>query len=228
MTKKMLAVIIARGGSKGIPAKNIALVNGLPLIYWTIQAALNSTYIDKVIVSSDNATIINTARNLGCVNIVNRPDSLSGDDIPSVDVVLHALKEFPNYDYVIMLQPTSPLRDSNDIDSAFLEMVNMNAKSIVSVCKTEDSPYWTYTINKQGALVNVVEAPENAFRRQNLPDTYILNGALYIANTDFLIANKSFLSNDTAAFVMSREKSLDIDTLEDLEIFTRILKAANK
>lgn len=224
--KKLLAIIIARGGSKGIPRKNLSVINGFPLIYWTINAAKNSIYIDKVILSSDDEEIISTASIFGVTESIRRSDELSGDDVSSVDVVLDAIDLYGDYEYVLMLQPTSPLRTSQDIDSAYLAVSNSGADSIVSVCRSKETPYWTYRLDEFGGLVSLLEVPKDGYRRQNLPQTYYLNGAIYIARTEYLLREKSYISNGTLSYVMEESKSLDIDTMEDLETFSGILNSS--
>lgn len=222
--KQLLAVIIARGGSKGIPKKNIFHINGRPLISWTIRAALQSKCISKLVVSSDDISILKVSQELGCKDVIKRPKILSGDDVPSSAVVLHALTLFPQYEYVLLLQPTSPLRTAEDIDQAFFSLLKSDSKSCVSVCPSSESPYWTYSISNDGVLVNIIEPPENGHRRQNLPATFVLNGAIYIAKTDFLISNKSFFGPDTQAFIMPKNKSIDIDSIEDIYNFSNSLQ----
>ena len=152
---KVLAVIPARGGSKGLIRKNILDLAGLPLIAWTIKAAKESQIISNVILSSDDDEIIEVAKRFDCEVPFKRPSHLATDNATSVDVLAHAIKDYSSYDFVIMLQPTSPLRTSIDIDAAFELMTSLNAKSCVSVCQTSKTPYWMYSLSNDGVLENL-------------------------------------------------------------------------
>lgn len=219
MKPKVLALIPARGGSKGLPRKNILDVGGKPLIAWTIDAALKSKFIDHVILSSDDEEIMQAAKDYGCAVPFRRPDYLAGDTASSIDVVIHALDQISGFDYVILLQPTSPLRSAADIDEAFTQMLSVNAHSCVSICEADQSPYWMYIIKDGQKIDPVLPRLTCASRRQDLPTVYVLNGAIYIANINWLRINKNFINADTVGYLMSKKSSLDIDTAEDFEIF---------
>ena len=214
---KVLALIPARGGSKGLPRKNVLPVGGRSLIAWTIEAAEKAKCISRVILSSDDDEIIAVAKECGCEVPYKRPEELASDKASSIDVVFHALKEIPGYDYLLLLQPTSPLRTSEDIDAAFALMLEKQAPACVSVCPVEESPYWMYQLEGQSRLRSVLEMPLEATRRQDLPNVYSLNGAIYIARVDWLLRQRSFMSCDTVGYVMPRERSVDIDTPEDYQ-----------
>ena len=149
---KVLAVIPARGGSKGLPGKNILPVGGKPLIAYSIDAARACAAVDRVIVSSDDDAIIAAARACGCDVPFRRPDELATDTAASIDVILHALDQVPGYDYVVLLQPTSPLRTAADIDAACERLAGHGAQACVSVSPVEQSPYWMYHISDGGEL----------------------------------------------------------------------------
>jgi CMP-N,N'-diacetyllegionaminic acid synthase len=223
--KKILAIIPARGGSKGLPGKNIIDLGGEPLIKWTIQAAMGSRYISEIFVSTDDVKIKNVVEKSGIKINHLRSKILSQDDTLSIDVVLDVLSlpEFYNIEYVCMLQPTSPLRNSIHIDEAFDKLFNLNASCCVSVCENEFSPYWSFEIsdNKLRSLF-----PHNSIplRRQELPATFSLNGAIYIAKVNWLVNNKSFLSDQTIAYIMQKNDSIDIDDLEDLKKAAQLIK----
>ncbi|OAS14520.1 cytidylyltransferase domain-containing protein [Paenibacillus oryzisoli] len=209
--KKILALIPARGGSKGVPGKNILVVQDKPLIAWTIEEAKKSKYIDRVVLSSEDEEIIKVADQWGCDIPFVRPANLAKDDTPGIDPVLHALDHLPDYDYVIMLQPTSPLRSVEDIDNAIEYCFSKNALCCVSVCRTSENPYWMYKVI-DGNLRPIVNDNETMYlRRQDLPPTFILNGAIYIANCNWLKESKSFLTDKTVAYIMDSARSLDID-----------------
>ncbi|OKP90595.1 acylneuraminate cytidylyltransferase [Paenibacillus sp. P3E] len=213
--KKVLAIIPARGGSKGIPRKNIKTIAGKPLIAWTIEEAKKSRYIDRLILSSEDSEIIEIARAYGCEVPFVRPKELSEDTTPGIDPVLHAINQLPNFDYVVLLQPTSPLRLLEDIDGCIENMVSIGAPACVSVTKTEKSPFWMYTLQGNKLLKPLIKQDEVISRRQDLPDIYALNGAVYVADINWLLIRGSFLEDETAAFVMPRNRSSDIDTEED-------------
>jgi CMP-N,N'-diacetyllegionaminic acid synthase len=214
--KSVLAVIPARGGSKGIPRKNIINLAGKPLIVWTIEAAQKSQYIDRVILSSDDDEIIAVAKKWGCEVPFRRPARLARDETPGVAPVLHALEELPGYEYVVLLQPTSPLRTAEDIDSCIEQCVSKGANCCVSVTEPEKSPYWMFTIGEGCRLEPVVKTDTIAVRRQDLPLAYALNGAAYVADSKWLLTQRAFLTAETIAYKMPQERSLDIDTAIDL------------
>lgn len=221
---KVLAIIPARGGSKGLPRKNVLDTAGKPLIAWTIEAALKSACITRVILSSDDAEIISVAKAHGCDVPFVRPDILASDDASTMDVILHALGQVPGYDYVIVLQPTSPLRSAQDIDAAFDKMITTNVSSCVSVCEVSETPYWMFSIRKNGQVERLINLPKDIHRRQDLPKSYKLNGAIYIIETDTLQATNSFISDTTAAYKMDRRVSIDVDTELDHEHIKNVLE----
>ena len=211
---RVLGVIPARGGSKGVPGKNIRVVGGKPLIAWTIEAAKASKVIDRVILSSDDSEIISVAEKYSCDAPFIRHPQLAEDTTPTIDVVLDALNRCPSYEWVVLLQPTSPLRTSQDIDSAIERCVKLNAPSCVSVCLAQESPYWMFTMNQDTHLAALL--PNQAVtRRQDLPPVYSLNGAIYIANAEWLKREGKILASETVAYEMPIERSLDIDTESD-------------
>jgi N-acylneuraminate cytidylyltransferase len=139
-------------------------------------------------------------------------------------VVLHALRELPGYDFVVLLQPTSPLRTADDVDAALVHCVDSGAPSCVSISPAPHSPYWMYFMNQDTTLRSVLEAPPGATRRQDLPPAYALNGAIYVASVPWFQAGRSFVTAETVAYVMPEERSIDIDTAADLESFRRIVE----
>lgn len=212
--KSIIAIIPARGGSKGLPRKNVRLLGGKPLIAWTIEAAWASRYLDRVILSSDDDEIITVAATYGCDVPFKRDPTLAADDTPSIEVVIDALERCSGYDMVVLLQPTSPLRTAEDIDKAIEQCEALNAPACVSVCETEQSPYWMYTLEHGARLLPII--PSSTFtRRQDLPSAYILNGAVYVAQTDWLFKEHTFISAATVAYVMPTARSIDIDTEDD-------------
>jgi CMP-N,N'-diacetyllegionaminic acid synthase len=216
---KVLALITARGGSKGLPGKNLLTVDGKPLLAWTIEAAHQSKIIDDVVLSSDDDQIIKTAEKWGCNAPFKRPRELATDTAKSIDVVLHALEQLPNYEYIVLLQPTSPLRTAEHIDEAFKLMTNNASNSCVSVCLAEQSPYLMYQLNTNNQLTPIMSASNQLTRRQDFPSVYLLNGAIYIGKVNFVKENKGFIDSNTTAYPMSKTESLDIDSIDDLNKF---------
>lgn len=221
--KSILAIIPARGGSKGVPRKNIKNLAGKPLIVWTIEAAKKSKYIDRLILSSEDDEIIGVAQKYGCEVPFKRPDELSQDDTPSIAPILHVIEQIKDYDYILLLQPTSPLRTVEDIDGAIEYLFEKKATSCVSVVEAEQSPYWMYNIVDE-KLEKIISQENIVARRQELPLAYMLNGAIYLICTKELVENKSFINQNTIAYKMSREHSLDIDTQMDFSICELLLE----
>lgn len=223
----VLALITARGGSKGLPGKNVRPVQGRPLIAFTIAAACGAACVDRVVLSTDDDEIAQVAEACGCEVPFRRPAALASDTATSMDVVLHALDQLPRHDIVVLLQPTSPARESGDIDAAVQRLLEANAPACVSVCAAEESPFWMFSLGEHARLKPLLDTPA-ATRRQDLPPVYVLNGAVYAARTDALKRMGSFLGPETVAHVMPRERSIDIDTLEDFENFARQLSGGSR
>ncbi|MGE7599312.1 cytidylyltransferase domain-containing protein [Lysinibacillus fusiformis] len=218
MKPKVLAIIPARGGSKSVPRKNIKELAGKPLIAWTIEEANKSKYIDRVIVSSEDKEILQIAQKFGPYVPFVRPANLAEDNTAGIEPVLHALEHFADYDYVVVLQPTSPLRLVEDIDGCIEYFLQEKAKFCVSVCEVEQSPYWMYTLDNCAKMQPLLKQQSLITRRQDLPKVYTLNGAIYLANINLLKQTRNFITNETIAYVMPIERSFDIDTEEDFKI----------
>ena len=216
---KVIAIIPARGGSKGIPRKNLINFKGKPLIQWSIEAASQSKYITDVIVSSDDDEILQYASKTQNLIIIKRPKNLAQDNSRTEPVLSHALASLKNnnYDYLILLQPTSPLRTSEDIDFAFEKLQNSEATSLISVCELEHHPYKSFKVDEKGYLQGVINNNYPFYPRQELPKTYRANGAIYIIKVNDFLKKKSLLADKTTHFEMTIESSLDIDNLEDLK-----------
>jgi CMP-N,N'-diacetyllegionaminic acid synthase len=221
---RVIALITARGGSKGLPRKNVLPAAGLPLIGWTIRAAQQAQVIDRLVLSSDDDEIMDAARQLGCDVPFRRPAALASDTATSMDVIIHALDQLPGYDYLVLLQPTSPLRTGADIDAAFALLQAHAAPCCVSVCAAEQSPYLMYRLGEDGRLGSLLPPLTGSLRRQDLPPVYLLNGAVYIARTDWLRQTRSFLGECTVAYRMPAGRSIDIDTADDFERFRRMVE----
>jgi len=209
--KTFLAIIPARGGSKRLPNKNIRDLCGKPLISWTINSALKSQYIDEIVVSSDSDNILKIASYFN-VKAQKRPSCLSTDDSSSVDVVLDSLKKSSKFDYVIVLQPTSPLRNNENIDEAIELLVNKNADAVISVCQAPHPPFWSNKLDENLSMENFLSKDSINKRSQDFDKYYTINGAIYICDTE--IVNKLqtlFPEKNIFAYVMDRELSIDID-----------------
>jgi len=227
--KKALGMIPARGGSKDIPQKNIRFFSGKPLIAYTIEAASETQVIDRVIVSTDDEEIAQIARAAGAEVPFIRPAELARDETPTLSVVQHALrwlKQHEDYqpEFVVLLQPTSPLRTALHIDQAMELLLSTNADSVVSVCKTEHSPYWMKKVDEEGRLSALIEAEKEYTRRQDLPTVYRLNGAIYITRPNVIICDNHLLGNDARAYIMDQKESIDIDTELDFQLAELIIK----
>ena len=221
--KTFLAIIPARGGSKRLPRKNVLDLCGKPLIAYTIEAALKSKYIDKVIVSSDDEEILNISSNFGA-DIIKRPIDLANDTATTFDTIKHTIDNFEKYDYIVLLQPTSPLRNEKHIDEAIQLLEEKNADSIISVCEMDHSPLWSNTLPKDGNMSNFLKDEILNKRSQDLEKYYRLNGAVYICKTDKLLENKSFFLKDNIfAYIMDRKSSIDIDEEIDFLFAERVL-----
>ncbi len=218
---KTIAIIPARGGSKGIPKKNLVQVSGKPLIYWTIQAAIKSKMIDRIIVSSDSDEILSYANTFNKVEIVHRPKSLAEDNTPTGPVVKHVLDHLhilsSEYEYIIVLQPTSPLRTARDIDQAYEALTNSEANALISVVKPEHHPLKCFKRNKEGYLEGLVNNDFPFMPRQKLPEVFQPNGAIYIIEVKEFLTRKNFFTEKTLEFSMPIESSVDVDTIEDIK-----------
>jgi CMP-N-acetylneuraminic acid synthetase len=190
---------------------------GQPLISWTIAAAQSAHSLDKIVVSTDDKEIANIALNMGISVPFMRPPELAQDDTPAIESVLHALSLVKGFDSVVLLQPTSPLRTSADID-AIVELASaQRASSVVSVCTTREPLQWTYTLQDDGTL-RPSWAVEMVNRRQDAAATYTLNGALYYLEIPWLLACRTFIDEETLPYIMPPERSIDIDSTFDWTI----------
>ena len=212
-----IAIIPARGGSKGIPKKNIIELCGKPLIAYTIQAAQEAMLIDKVYVTTDDNDIANVSMKY-CKNIIMRPDELAKDESPTLPTITHALINIPNnkdISKIVILQATSPLRVSSQIDEAILAYTE-EYSSVVSVCEAEHTPFKMYTI-KDGRLDDFVDKKWRGKPRQETPNVYRETGAIYVTTTNTLNSG-SIIGDNPKPYIMPHEYSIDIDNLHDLKM----------
>lgn len=218
----IIAIIPARGGSKSLPHKNIRLLNGKPLIYYTIAAAKKSKYLQRLLVSTEDNQIAEIARGYGA-EVIDRPKALAQDDTPSRPVYQHVishLEEIENYrsDIIVALQPTSPCRLVEDIDGAIEMFLKTDCDSVVGVCETEHSPYWTFILERN-RLKPVLPGWEKIYQRQLAPKTYRLNGAVYVIHRDVIMEHKKgVMGSNIRPFIMPLERSVDIDSELDLKL----------
>lgn len=223
---KILAIIPARGGSKGIPRKNIVQVGGKPLIAWTIEVAKKSKYVDRIVVSSDNDEILKVAIKYGAEPI-KRPAELATDKAPPEPVVFHVLDYLKKEKYIpeilVYLQPTSPLRTYQDIDGAFNKFFTAKATAAISVFELDKKYLKAFMADKKGFLKGSVNNQYPFMNRQLLPSVYMPNGAIYIITRKDFIKFNRLLSDKTVPYTMSPEKSLDLDTKEDLKELNKYL-----
>jgi CMP-N-acetylneuraminic acid synthetase len=216
--KTILAIIPARGGSKRLPRKNVLELNGKALISYTIEAGLNSKYIDKTIVSSDAKEILDISLACGA-NIIERPSYLATDTATSFDAILHTIENIETYDYIVLLQATSPLRNGKHIDESIELLESKNANAVVSVCEMDHSPLWSNTLNEELSMEGFLKEEILNKRSQDLEKYFRLNGAIYICKTDKLLEEESFfLKENIFAYKMDRESSVDIDEEIDFKI----------
>jgi len=229
----MLGLITARGGSRGIPQKNVRPVAGQPLIAWTIAAARRARTLTRIILSTDDPAIAEVGRQHGVEVPFLRPAELAGPDSPHVPVALHALdwlaaNEGYRPGYLVLLQPTSPLRTAADIDAAVELAVARSASAVVSVEAAPSHPYLTYRVGPTGELEAFVPCDLGYRRRQDLPPAFALNGAVYVVRCDELRRQRTFLPDGALAYEMPPERSLDVDSPWDLHLADLILRSEGR
>ncbi|RLB68939.1 MAG: acylneuraminate cytidylyltransferase family protein [Deltaproteobacteria bacterium] len=220
--KRILAIVPARSGSKGLPKKNIRILGDKPLIAWSIDAGRQSRYIDSITVSTDSQEIAVIAKQWGGEVPFIRPADLATDAAKGIDAILHAIHwhhdNDEQFDLVLVLQPTSPLRTADDIDRAIELLFEKKAGAIVSVCLVDHHPWWCNSLPKNGRMKDFLRPEILNTNRQELPPFYRLNGAIYVADIDFLEKTHSFMTDETFAYIMPTEASVDIDNAFDFKL----------
>ena len=215
---KILALIPARGGSKGIKNKNIFPLCGKPLISYTINVALKSKYIDDAVVTTDSKEIAAVAEECGADVPFLRPKELAEDNSTTLDAVVHAIKELDSmsrrYDILVLLQPTQPLRTAKDVDAAIETFIDRGRRDLVSVCEVDDHPLLIRSVSESGELKKLIDCSSTC-RRQDMPKFYRVNGCIYINNIEDIDENTSFNDNPIP-FIMKKSHSVDIDEMSDL------------
>ena len=231
---KILAIIPVRGGSKGIPGKNIKLLGGTPLLAYTSELALQSKYLTEVIVSTEDEPIGEVAKSLGAQVPFMRPMALAQDDTPTIDVLIHALEWYKNqtifFDAVCLLQVTSPIRTLEFLDKAIEKFIISGCDSLVSVLKVphEYNPHWTFEVNAEGNLKIATGEAEIIPRRQELPTAYHRDGSIYITKTDVLLKEHSLYGKSTAFIESDPDFYVNIDTMEDWEKAEEMIQKKRK
>ena len=220
--KKVIAIIPARGGSKGIPNKNIKLVNQKPLIAYTIEPAKKSKYIDRLIVSTDSKRIEEASLEYGAEVPFLRPAELATDTAKTIDAIIYTIDKLKinneNYDYVLTLQPTQPLRTTEQIDESIKMIVDHDWNSLVSISRLSTNPILIRTLKSDGSLKKLLNIRSDV-RRQDFDDYYKINGLIYLNRIDQLLTNSTSLNDNAHGYVVDSKYDLDIDTPEDLEKF---------
>ncbi len=232
---RVLGIIPARGGSKGIPRKNVRLLAGRPLLAYTVDAAQTSLWLTKSIVTTDDLDVKRIATSLGCETLV-RPPNLAADDTPMLPVIIHTIEALQSrnerYDIVVLLQPVAPLRTGSDIDACLELLVESGADSVVSVCEVPRHyhPEWQLVFTDNGLLTPYNGKPLSTLApaRQLLSPTFVRNGAVYAVWTDFLVKNQQLLGPDTRAYVMPEIRSVNIDSEMDLLLAELVLTQQGK
>lgn len=226
---KILAIIPARGGSLRLPGKNIKLLGGKPLIEWSIDVARKVPSIDRIFVSTDCNDIADVCKQAGLDVPILRPKDLASDNSPTIDGVKHAIEYLKGrgeiYDFVLLLQPTSPLRSSDHVQKAIDIVSSKNADAVISVCKCEHSPIWTNSLPTDFSMSNFLDLKFKNMRSQDLPVYYRLNGAIFLVNIDKLYEEETFiLSSNSYALEMDSMASVDIDYEIDFLLAETIIK----
>lgn len=219
----VLAVVPARGGSKGLPGKNLRTVAGRTLVAHAVAAARGSRFVDEVVVSSDDDAILAEAARLGAGQ-VRRPAELARDDTPGVAPLLHVARSRPECGVLVLLQPTSPLRRPADIDGCLELMERQGAPACISVSQMKHHPMWMFLRADDGGLAPVLEVADRPDRRQAVPPVYAPNGAVYCARRDWLLEGGTLVTRETLGYVMPPERSVDIDTAFDLRLAQCLLE----
>lgn len=225
---KVVALIPARGGSKGIPYKNQRLFNGQPLVQYAINSALYCDVIDEIILSSDSEDILNIGQQMGIKTHLRSRSAADDDSTASqviVDLLNNGSKNFHSGDaYIVYLQPTSPLRTSEHISAAFNLMDKKDSDGCVSVCVMTKSPFKSYMLDSRGRLASLFDEEKTNENRQSLPETFYPNGAIYIFLVSDFLKKESFPTNGAVPFIMSLEDSIDIDTEQDILIAEKLCR----
>ncbi len=228
-----IAIIPARGGSKGVPHKNLAKVAGKPLVTWCIETALATPQISRVVVSTDDQAIADSARRAGADVPFARPPGLATDNATSIDTLIHAVEwlsdnENVRPELILLMQPTAPLVTTSDIEQIVGLIYEKNADAAVSVCPAHQHPYWIKRMEQDGKISDFITVTDRKSQRQELPEAYALNGALYLIRRDVLLKKCTLFPTKTYGYIMPPERSIDIDTPWDLYLADLVLQDRQK
>jgi CMP-N-acetylneuraminic acid synthetase len=225
---RTVALIPARGGSKGVKRKNLREVAGKPLLQHTVDAARSCSSIGDIYLSSEDGEILAAGEGMGC-KLVRRPAALAQDDSSANDVVFDFFNQVPlaDEDVILYLQPTSPLRTGAHLDDALAQMTKAGASGLVAVVELEKSPYKAFALDAQGKLESLFGERYSNYGRQQLPKAYMPNGAIYIFTKKLFTDRAGFPSNGSLPYIMSPADSVDIDTDADLELASRLMEQRN-
>lgn len=227
--KKILAIIPARGGSKGLPGKNIRVMCGKPLIAWSIEHAQKSKYIDEIFISTDSQEIADVAEKYGAPCPELRPEYLARDTAPSSEFIVYTLekmqKEGKHFDYFILLEPTSPLRDVEDVDKSIEMLIDSpESESIVGVAMSGTvHPAFMVLVGRNGYL-EPLDPNQHEMRRQDLPDVFFFEGSVYVSSVDAFLKKRSFYHDKTLPYIVPEWKSHEVDDIVDFNIIETIMK----
>lgn len=217
--KKILAIIPARGGSKGLVRKNVKKLGGKELIGWTIEAALGCGYIDSVMVSTDCPRISAVAKRYGATVPFLRPSNLASDNSKTADAVRHVIENISQeFDILVLLQPTSPFRSSVHITEALDKFIAKEMVSVVSVCELSKSPFWSFWIDSESRIKGILNGVFSNERRQDLDKAFVLNGALYVQTIKQFLDTGEFVHTNSFAYEMDKRSSVDIDDIVDFKL----------
>lgn len=227
MEEKVLAIIPARSGSKGIKNKNIKELNEKPLISYTIEVARESEIFEDIVVSTDSEKYAEISKEYGAIVPFLREEKLSSDTASSLDMILDVLEKMEKlgkrYETLVLLQPTSPLRTVENLKEAYNLYLKNKANAVVSVCEMEHSPLWSNILPIDNKMDGFLKKIGNK-NRQQLEKYYRINGAIYIANIEYFKRYKDFYYKNSYAYIMSRENSIDIDEEIDFKIAEFLMK----
>lgn len=228
---KLLAIIPARGGSKGLPGKNIKILHGKPLIAYTIAEAKKSKYINEIHVSSDDSAILAVAEEYGVKTKFVRPKELASDTSAAIDTYLYCIEKYNTefnifFDAIIVLQPTSPLRTVADIDESIELFMNKKADSVISYTEENHPISWNKYIDEDGKILPLFGDINDTKNRQEYSKSYYPNGSVYVFKVD-LLKKRQYFSEKTFAYIMPRNRSVDIDTADDFDYVEFLLLRKN-
>jgi len=220
---RILGLIPARGGSKGVPKKNIKLLAGKPLLYYTAQHAFEADLLTKIIISTEDEEIAEVAQSLGIEVPFMRPQELATDTSPSIDAVVHAIIEMEKlgeyYDAVCLLQPTNPLRDKGTIDACIQKMIDEDLDCVITTLKVphEHNPFWVYLEKEDGSLELSTGGTNPIPRRQSLPDAYFREGSVYVTKTNIILERNTLYGDRVGGYLLDQACPINIDTMADWE-----------